>query len=109
MWPLNQPKENAEAVNSVLTLKRSRLNAVETLYKEAEEKFQEAILKFVRHRNNNRQNAAFVLGDKVFLRVHPTPDPELDRLAHERWIAEFRRNELLAERWELRKSLGLSR
>jgi hypothetical protein len=113
MWPFvsqpSQPMVDAEAVNAMLVLKADHLARVELLYKEAEEKFQEAILRFVRHRNNHRESNMVRLGDKLILRAHPTPDPELDRLGRDRWQAEFQRNELLVERWELRRDLGLSR
>ena len=109
LWFQKSRTENVEVVATMATLKQDRLTVVETLYRQAEDKFQEAILRFVRHRNDHRERSMFALGGKLFVRVNPTPDPELDLLAHERCQAESLRNELLAERWELRKSLGLSR
>jgi hypothetical protein len=112
MWPfseLSEPNVDAEAVTTITHFKVDRLAATEIQYREAEQKFQEAGLRLVRYRNDHRENQAFALAGHIFLPVNPLRDVELSRLEHDRWRAEFARNELLNERAELRKSLGLTR
>src|SRR5437879_5388241 len=102
MWPFSeqsQPKVNAEVVNAMA--------AVETLYRESEQKFTECSLRLVRHRNTHRQNQIFALAGHIFVPVNPFSDVELNRLEHEQWMAKTKRDELLFERAALRKSLGL--
>jgi hypothetical protein len=107
LWFQKTRTENVEAVASMLALKRDRLAAVENLYRSAEQTFTECSLRLVRYRNDHRAGQPFALAGHVFLPLNPGRDIELQRLEHEKWQAEFRRTELLQERAELRKSLGL--
>jgi hypothetical protein len=102
LWFQKARTENIEAVASMLA-------RVETLYRASEEKFRECSLALVRHRNNHREGQLFALAGHVFLPLNPQRNVEAARLEHETWVAKTRRDELLQERAELRKSLGLSR
>jgi len=109
MWPICQPNKSTDAVSiTMLTLKADHLAAVELLYKESEQKFTECSLRLVRYRNVHRENQIFALAGHIFIPVNPSSDVELNRLEHEQWLAKTKRDELLFERAELRKSLGLS-
>jgi hypothetical protein len=105
---MTQPQEKVEAVTTITHFKMDRLAAIEAQRPEAEQKFQEAALRVVRHRNSHRENQLFALGGFIFLPLNPLRDVELQRLEHEKWQAEFRRNELLAERAQLRQDLGIN-
>jgi len=109
MWPFHQPNEKVEAVNVMAHLKTDHLARVEILYREAEQKFQEASLALVRHRNNHREGQVVALAGRVLLPLNVHQNLEASRLEHERWMAKTKRDELLEERAELRKSLGLTR
>jgi hypothetical protein len=86
-----------------------RLAYVEVQYRAAERAFDSAFAAVARYRANHREGEPFCLGGKIFLPVNPHWDQELGRLEREKSRATLLRNSLLAERAELRKSLGLSR
>jgi len=107
MLPCTQPNENTEAV-TVNALKQNHLARVEDQYWQAEEKFQECSLALARYRINHRAGGVFALAGRIFLPLNAQQNVEASRLEHERWMAKMTRDELLFERAELRKSLGLS-
>ena len=109
MWPFHQPNKNTEVVNTITHLTVDRLAIVEIQFREAEKKFNAAWTNLEKYRATHRQGQPFTLAGKLFVPINPKPDHQLEILEHEKWRAESRRNELLAERAELRKSVGLTR
>ena len=86
-----------------------RLAQVELDFRRAEQDFNTACTAVARYRGQHRENQPFALAGKIFVPVHPFQDHKLTFLEHQLSTAKTRRDSLLAERAELRKSLGLTR
>jgi hypothetical protein len=85
-----------------------RLARTELEYAAAERAWTAAFHKLKNYIYAHRDREPFALGDKIFMPLNRR-DQERSLLVHEEFTTRTKRNELLAQRAELRKILGLSR
>ena len=86
-----------------------RLVRNELEYAAAERVWNTAFQKLKNYIYAHRDREPFAVGNIMFVPLNQHPNAERTLLVHEEAMARMKRDQLLQERAELRKSLGLSR
>ena len=101
--------EKAPSQNSHANSTAERLVRTELEYAAAERVWNTAFQKLKNYIYAHRDREPFAIGHTMFMPLNHRPNVERGILVHEESMARTKRGQLLQERAELRKSLGLSR